>query len=189
MATCPRCGKTVNQKIYVPISETNKGYKDVECSCGYIIRYEVEGYREEQIRKINEKIAEEKAIIEAKTVVEPYKNGYTWFANVFIICTTVIVLFFSVSIWNKIGIAVGITMITGNSLLIWLGTVFVYKRLKYFENDGTIIFEYLDNEYIMSRSKTVQRRLVPIRRFFGFVIYLIAIGMSYYCYTMSYYYL
>jgi len=185
MTTCPRCGKTINQQILVPFSEVGEGYKYIECSCGYRIRYEIKGYQEEQEKKRLQNIAAGEAIIKDKTVVVPFKISFIWFAILFIVCTTAIVLFFSVSMWNKWGIDVGITMIILNTFLIGLGTLGVFKRPKYFEDDGTINFENYDKfhfnkEYMISRSKKGQRRLVAVYRFLGFTVYLIAIGVSYY---------
>ena len=39
MATCPRCGRGLNDQIYVPLSETKNGVKTITCVCGYSINY------------------------------------------------------------------------------------------------------------------------------------------------------
>jgi DNA-directed RNA polymerase subunit RPC12/RpoP/uncharacterized membrane protein len=48
MAVCPKCGKRIDDKIYISVSEP--GLKGIRCTCGYENIYKQRGYDEQQKR-------------------------------------------------------------------------------------------------------------------------------------------
>jgi len=186
MATCPKCGKTVNEEIYVTLSEANKGFKDVYCSCGYRIRYgvgeseryEVKGYREQQIDW--EKRKAELAEIETMMIVEPLDAGYKLFIKIFCmitivisICTVIGSIFFRGAFWDFF-ILIGIFTTFG----IWIGSIFTHAQAKYYDkyNKGYGKKWEALTEYDLSQmSREAKRFSVLVLRFLGFLFYMLPI--------------
>ena len=82
MASCPKCGRQVNDKIHVPLSEIGPGLRSTRCTCGQEILYKHAQYDEwEQKRQEEQRKRSDEEFYKKHT-----DEGFTKGFNRFFVC-------------------------------------------------------------------------------------------------------
>ena len=75
MTTCPKCGRQVAEKIFVPLSQVGPGMKCLRCACGHEIVYKQPGYDEREKKRIEEDYKRRDEEFRRNHTIENYKFG------------------------------------------------------------------------------------------------------------------
>ncbi|MDR1921739.1 MAG: hypothetical protein LBS31_08375 [Candidatus Adiutrix sp.] len=131
MAVCPKCGRPISEKIYMPLSEAGAGQKIIRCACGHETIYRQPGYEEREKKRIADDYKRRADKHRENVIDEGFSKSY----DIFVICCAIAIMCSSlyaliVNIINK-NIGTGILLFLFSLLLLLIVLAFMSRTASY----------------------------------------------------------
>jgi hypothetical protein len=148
---CPRCGKSVESEIHVPLSQAGDGKIEQRCSCGEYFTYKTASYDANLARSQQEDLKRRTKILE--TLSKPYK----------IFATLLVIAAFAANL--VAAIAIGVTSDKGVITKVVGGIVFfvIFSFITILLADGAFsVKKSVQDEYDGAKRKVSGGRVTRI---------------------------